>query len=88
MTSWGRINAKLNRLVHEGVITGFKTNLAEAGHLLGLHVIVMASIIADHRSPGFDPEKVEEVREKVAHALEPVTRGATVTVAGSLPEVS
>ena len=88
MTSWGRINAKLNRLVNEGVITGFRTNLAEAGHSLGVHVIVAAPIVADRGSPGFDPGKVEEVREKVAHALEPLTQGATVTVAGSLPEVS
>ena len=73
MTSWGSINAVLNRLVREGIITAFKTNIADRQSGLGLHVIVTASGVDDQA-------KAEEVRRQVARELEPVIDGATVTV--------
>ena len=39
---WGAINAALNGLVRTGVITAFKTNLAQPTAPFGLHVIVAA----------------------------------------------
>ena len=73
MTSWGSINAVLNRLVREGVITAFKTNIADRQSAAGLHVVVTAS--------GSDADgKAEDVRRQVARELEPLTEGVTVTV--------
>jgi|tagenome__1003787_1003787.scaffolds.fasta_scaffold18940738_2 hypothetical protein len=40
MATWGDINLVLNRLVREGVIGGFWTNLAGPRTPLGLQVIV------------------------------------------------
>jgi predicted TIM-barrel enzyme len=47
MATWGDINLALNRLVREGVITGFWTNLAEPRAPLGLHVIVSPPSVVD-----------------------------------------
>ena len=73
MTSWGSINAVLNRLVREGVITAFKTNIADRRSALGLHVIVTAPT-ADDRA------KAEAVRRQVARALALLNEGVTVTI--------
>jgi hypothetical protein len=73
LTSWGAINAVLNRLVREGFITAFKTNVADRQSALGLHVIVTA--------PGVDDRATaDQVRRQVVGELEPLTDGVTVTV--------
>ena len=71
--SWGAINAALNRLVHDGVITGFKTNLADRKAALGLHVIVTAENVAD-------AARAEAVRRQVLEVLDGLGEDATVTV--------
>jgi hypothetical protein len=82
MPSWGDINAALNRLVGEGTITGFKTNLGERGASGGLHVIVTAPVITDPRKPGFDRRQVAAVRRAVATELKTLADLVTVTVRG------
>ncbi len=73
LTSWGAINAVLNRLVREGVITAFRTNIADRQSALGFHVIVTA--------PGApDRARAEDVRRQVARELEPLIADAVVTV--------
>jgi DNA-binding Lrp family transcriptional regulator len=71
LTSWGAINAVLNRLVREGVIEAFRTNIADRRSALGLHVIVTAPDASD---------RADEVRQQVARALDPVIADAVVTV--------
>lgn len=73
MTSWGSINAVLNRLVREGVIAAFKTNIADRQNALGLHVVV-----APPGAP--DDATAENVRRHVARELEELTDDAIVTV--------
>ena len=71
--SWGAINAALNRLVSEGVITGFKTNLADRKAALALHVIVQAENATDEAG-------AEAVRHQVVAVLDELGEDATVTV--------
>jgi hypothetical protein len=70
---WGAINATLNGLVRTGVITAFKTNLAQPATPFGLHIIVTAEGIDD-------PARVEVVRRQVIAALDELGEDATVTV--------
>ena len=70
---WGAINEALNGLVHGGVITAFKTNLAQPATPFGLHVIVTAEGTDD-------PSRVEDVRRQVVAALDKLGETATVTV--------
>ena len=70
MASWGDINAALNRLVREGVITGFKTNRGEKSHQAGLHVNVVPSSGGD----------VEGIRSQILAVLTPLDDEVTVTV--------
>ena len=73
MTSWGAVNAVLNGLVRDGVITAFRTNIPDGRSALGLHVIVTA--------PGMENRaRAEAVRGRVAGELEPLIQGAVVTV--------
>ncbi len=71
--SWGAINAALNGLVSAGVITAFRTNLAQPATPLGLHVIVTAEGASD-------PARAEDVRRQVTAALGELGKKATVTV--------
>jgi hypothetical protein len=73
LTSWGTVNAVLNRLVREGVITAFRTNIADGRSALGLHVIVTADGMADR-------SRAEDVRRQVARELQPLIADAVVTV--------
>ena len=73
MSSWGAVNAALNKLIAASIITSYKTNLAD-GAPLGLHVIVTASAAARGRAG------LERVRQQVSAELEPIVEGATVTV--------
>jgi len=71
--SWGAINAALNGLVSEGVITAFKTNLADRKAALGLHVIVQIENASDDAA-------ADVARERVLAALDGLGEDATVTV--------
>lgn len=82
MGSWGDVNVALNRLVREGVITGFKTNLAQPDRSGGLHVIAGAPV-ADT-----DEEAAEAVRDRVMRELSRVTEEATVTIEPALKPVT
>jgi hypothetical protein len=62
----------LNRLVREGVIEAFRTNIADRKSALGLHVIVTAAAA--------DQAGTEDVRRQVVRELEPLTADAVVTV--------
>jgi hypothetical protein len=62
----------LNRLVREGVIEAFRTNIADRKSALGLHVIVTAA--------AGDRAGAEDVHRQVARALEPLITDAVVTV--------
>jgi hypothetical protein len=73
VTSWGAVNAVLNALVRDGVITAFRTNIPDGRSALGLHVIVTATGMEDRA-------RAEAVRRRVADELEPLIQGAVVTV--------
>ena len=75
MASWGDINAALNRLVREGVITGFKTNRGEKSLDSALRVSVTTG-------PDGDPESV---RSQIMTVLTPLDDEVTVTVGAEAP---
>lgn len=83
MASWGDVNAALNRLVREGVITGFKTNLASPDRSSGLHVVAKAAVVVDESAAGYDSAKVEAVRDRVAGELGALVDSPTVVVENS-----
>lgn len=69
MGTWGDVNAVLNRLVSEGVISGFRTNRAEAGASgAALHVTVTTG------------GEGESVRRRVLALLTPIDDAAEVTI--------
>ena len=71
----GNVNAVLNGLIREGVITAFETNFDSISGLGVLHITVSANLITDPRIPGYDRRKVLAVRNRVSKELEGV--GAT-----------
>jgi hypothetical protein len=73
MASWGDVNAALNRLVREGVITGFRTNISEPSSTLALHVVVTTD-----RALG-DAGRLA-ARARVEERLERLVSGAVVTL--------
>ena len=59
----GNVNAVLNGLVREGVITGFETNFdSPFATALALHVKVTTGLITDPRIPGYDDRAVRAIR--------------------------
>ena len=70
---WGNVNAALNRLTREGVISGFKTNFGRTMPAGAPHVVVTATGVTDAAGE-------EAVRQQVASVLEPVIEGCTITV--------
>jgi hypothetical protein len=73
MASWGDLNARLNRLVREGVISGFRTNLADRPDLSQLAVVVI---------PGRDSLAThpEDLRRHIGAALAGIAPDAAITV--------
>ena len=71
--SWGDINLTLNRMVREGVIAGFKTNLSSPDRSAGLRVTIMPPSSAK-------PDEGEEIRAKVEADLEVLVEGVAVTM--------
>ena len=77
MASWGDVNATLNRLVREGVISGFRTNRGDKSST-GLHVTV---------TPGADA-RPEDLKARIMSVLTPLDDEVTVTVGAELPTVA
>jgi hypothetical protein len=77
VASWGDLNARLNRLVREGIISSFRTNLATRPEPSQLAVAVTPGATA---SP---PSADEELRRRVAAALAAVAPHAAITVEDS-----
>ena len=70
MTLRGDVNAILNRLVREGVISAFQTNFGTPAEAYGVHVII---------TPGSATDR-ERVRSIVAQALQNLSEQVTITV--------
>ena len=70
MASWGDINAALNRLVREGVITSFRTNRGDKTQA-GLHVSIVPT----------EPGDGEKARGVILGVLTPLDDEVVVTVA-------
>ena len=66
----GNVNAVLNGLIGEGVITAFETNIDSASALGILHIAVTADLITDPRIPGYERPKVMAIRNRVTKELE------------------
>ncbi len=67
----GDMNAVLNRLIGEGVITALETNFAGIS-ALGIVQVVAADVVTDPHIPGYDRPKVLAVRNRVTKELEGV----------------
>jgi hypothetical protein len=68
--SWGDINLTLNRLVREGVISAFKTNLSSPDRISGISVMITPDPSGD----------VEEIKARVSSDLEALIDDVTVTI--------
>ncbi len=73
MALWGDINVALNRLVAQGVIARFWTNLGDRNALLSVHVIVAPSAPVDEAG-------VEAIRKAVSAVLTPILEEVTITI--------
>ena len=71
--SWGDINLTLNRMVREGVIAGFKTNLSSPDRSAGLRVTITPP-------PSAEGREAEEIRSRVEADLEALVEGVVVTM--------
>jgi hypothetical protein len=80
----GDINARLNGLIREGVITAFETNFDWVTSLGVMHIAVAASVVTDPRRPGYEREKAMAIRNRVTKELESVgARDIVVSVRSS-----
>jgi hypothetical protein len=70
MTLRGDVNAILNGLVREGVISAFQTNFGTPAEAYGVHVIVTPAGATDR----------EGVRRTVSQALDSLSEQVTITV--------
>jgi len=70
MTLRGDVNAILNRLVREGVISAFQTNFGTPAEAYGVHIII---------TPGSATDR-DGVRRAVAAALDGLSEQVTITV--------
>jgi hypothetical protein len=70
--SWGDINLTLNRMVREGVIAGFKTNLSSPDRSVGLRVTITP--------PAVSADEAEAIRARVEADLEALVEGVVVTM--------
>ena len=78
MPSWGDLNARLNRLVRQGVISGFRTNLASRPDPASLTIAVVPGAAAP-KPPG-SSTSAEALRAWVSSALSGIAPQATITV--------
>jgi hypothetical protein len=83
MASWGDINSVLNRLVREGVITGFSTNLSRRSEPVALHVVATAPVVTDLGAAEYDPGAIEAIRTRILGELQRYDEAPTVTIEGA-----
>jgi len=77
----GDVNAILNGLVREGLISGFETNFGSPlATALALHVKVTADLITDPRIPGYDERAVRAIRNRIAKEIDPLSPGVVVSI--------
>ena len=79
----GHVNAILNGLVGDGLITSFQTNFDNpVSAMFGLHVRVAADYLgADPQKAGYDQRR-RELQGKIMRQLEPLSPGVIVSVRG------
>jgi hypothetical protein len=70
MTLRGDVNAILNGLVREGVISAFQTNFGTPAEAFGVHIIITPASATDR----------EGVRRTVLAALDGLSEQVTITV--------
>ena len=78
MPSWGDLNARLNRLVRQGVISGFRTNLATRPDPRSLTIVVVPGTAAP-KLPG-EGSAAEAVRDRVRAVLAGIAPDAAISV--------
>jgi len=76
VASRGSLNAVLNRLVRQRVITAFRTNLGDRD-ATDMQVVISADLEASPRS-ALDEKRREQIRQHVARELEPLALAVTV----------
>lgn len=86
MGSWGDVNAALNRLVREGVITGFRTNLADPARGPDLRITATAPVVLDTKASGYDAAAIEQVRRTILDRLGMLVEDPQVMIEAALPE--
>lgn len=76
----GDVNAILNRMIRDGVITSFETNFDTLSVALAPHVKVTANMVTLAGKEGYDPEGVMRLRKDIMRKLEPLAPGVIVSV--------
>ena len=85
----GDVNAILNGLIREGVITSFETNFDDpVSTAFALHVRVAADHLgSDNRTAKYE-ERRREVQSRIMRQLEPLAPGVIVSVRGALAKAA
>jgi hypothetical protein len=76
--SWGALNARLNRLVREGVIAGFRTNLAARPGPGSLTVAVVPGVAAPAPPTGLSAASA--LRARIALTLADVAPDVAISI--------
>ena len=76
----GDVNAILNGLIREGLITSFKTNFDSVSGAIAPHIMVTADVVTLSGAPGYDPKRVTQIRDTVMRKLNPIGPGVIVSV--------
>src|SRR5215203_885952 len=77
----GDVNAILNGMIRDGVITSFETTFDNPTVAFAPHIRVAADLGIDPRKPAFD-ERRRELRVRIMRQLEPLAPGVIVSVRG------
>ena len=83
MLSWGDVNSRLNRLVRDGVIAQYSTNLASRLDASELLVIVAPGLAAPKAAGRLTSE--DALRARVALTLAGTAPKVTITIAPASP---
>ena len=76
----GDVDAILNGLIRDGVITSFRTNFDSLSGALAPHIMVTADVVTLSGQPGYDPKRVAQIRDTVMRKLNPIGPGVIVSV--------
>ena len=74
------VNAILNTMIEEGLITSFETNFETLSVALAPHVKVTTNMVTLAGKKGHDPEGVQRLRKDITRKLEPLAPGVIVSV--------